>query len=338
MTTAIETTPRYAHQPEWEIATAAVDAAAAILLVTHVNPDGDAIGSMLGLGNALIERGCKVAQLAVDGGVPDYLAFLPGANTVKPSASGEFDLMISLDSSDDERTGNSGVYGRAHSQKVINLDHHITNTGFGAIHLVMPTAVSATEIVQRWLEFMEQPLTRENATPLLTGLLTDTIGFRTSNVAAETLRLAQKLMDAGAPLNEIMHRTLSSKKFAVMKLWSHVLPGMVLDDGIISATVTQADVKAAGLPEVTDGGLVEFLVTANEAQISVVFKEKEDGNVEVGFRCKLGFDVAAVAFALGGGGHKQASGATIDGPLDAAVVRVMPLLRAAYEQGKPAYT
>lgn len=337
-TTVIETNRRFIYPPQFEEALRAIDSAESILLVTHVSPDGDAIGSMLGLGNALIQRGSKVAMMAVDGGVPDYLTFLPGANTVQPRVTGEFDLMISLDSSDEERTGEAGKVGRAHSKRVINIDHHVTNTGFGDIHVVMPETVSTTEIIQRWLEWMGQPLTVEIATPLLTGLATDTIGFRTSNVRGDTLTLAQRLVDAGAPLNEIMARTLSSKKFAVMKLWSLVMPGMVLDEGIISATVTQEDVKKAGLPEVTDGGLVEFLATANEAQISVVFKEKEDGKVELGFRCKPGYDVAVVAFALGGGGHKQASGATIDGPLEAARARVMPMLRDAYLKGTPAFT
>ncbi|MBK8026436.1 MAG: bifunctional oligoribonuclease/PAP phosphatase NrnA [Chloroflexi bacterium] len=326
----------YAVSPEWERATAAVDAASSILLVTHVSPDGDAIGSLLGLANALRQRGCKVAQVAVDGGVPDYLSFLPGADTVRSAVAGQYDLMISLDSSDEERSGAAGVQGRASSKLVMNIDHHVTNTGFGSIHLVMPTAVSTTEIVQRWLHAMGQALTPEIATPLLTGLVTDTIGFRTSNVTGATLTLAQQLMDAGAPLNVIMQRTVSSKKFAVMKLWSAVLPAMELDNGIITATVTQADIKQAGLPEVTDGGLVEFLATANEAQISVVFKEKEDGRVEVGFRCKPGYDVSVVAFSLGGGGHKQASGATIDGPLEAARARVLPLVRQAYVVGAPA--
>lgn len=331
--------PRYAVPQQWEAATAAIDSASSILMVTHVSPDGDAIGSLLGLANALRERGSKVAALVVDGGVPDYLAFLPGADGVRPNATkGEFDLMISLDSSDEERTGAAGVYGRAHSKQVINVDHHVTNTGFGDIHVVMPEAVSTAEIVQRWLEIMGQPLSTSSATPLLTGLITDTIGFRTSNVTSDTLNLAQRLMEAGAPLNEIMARTLGSKKYDVMKLWSYVMPGMELDDGIISATITQADIKRAGLPEITDGGLVEFLVTANEAQISVVFKEKDDGKVEVGFRCKSGYDVAQIAFSVGGGGHKQASGATIDGPLEAAKARIMPMLREAYQQGTPAYT
>src|SRR5690606_489941 len=124
--------------------------------------------------------------------------------------SGEWDLMISVDASDEERTGQVGVYGRGHSQKVINLDHHATNTMFGDIYLVMPTAVSATEVVFHWLNHIGHAITIEVAVPLLTGLVTDTLGFRTSNVTSDTLGIAMKLMAVGASLHEITARTLDS--------------------------------------------------------------------------------------------------------------------------------
>lgn len=318
----------------WTEATEAVDTARSILLVTHFKPDGDAIGSLLGAANALRERGCAVTTVAVDDGVPPFLRFLPGSDTVQSSlTSGEWELMISLDCSDEERSGNVGVYGRAHSQRVINLDHHPTNTKFGQLYLFEPDAVSATQVVQEWLEHMNQPLSRAIAVPLLTGLVTDTLGFRTSNVRPETLGYAQKLMQVGASLTEVTARTLGSTPYQNIVLWKYVLPSVELKGGVISATVTQADARKAHLPDITDGGLVEYLVTANEAMISVVFKELADGRIEVGFRSKPGYDVATVALSLGGGGHRQASGATIPGPLDAAKTRVMPLLHQAYQQG-----
>ena len=318
----------------WSEVTAAADSATSILLVTHMNPDGDAIGSLLGAANALRARGCAVTTLAVDKGVPNFLRFLPGSAAVVSSLqSGEWELMISLDSSDEERSGEVGVYGRAHSQRVVNVDHHPTNTLFGQLYLFWPDAVSTTQVVQEWLEQIGQPLTREIALPLLTGLVTDTQGIRTSNVRPETLGYAQKLMQAGASLTEVTQRTLASTPYQNIQLWKYVLPSAELNEGVISAVVTQENVRQAGLPDITDGGLVEYLVTANEAMISVVFKELTDGRVEVGFRCKPGYDVASVALSLGGGGHRQASGATISGSLEAAKARVLPLLREAYRQG-----
>jgi phosphoesterase RecJ-like protein len=221
-----------------------------------------------------------------------------------------------------------GAFGRSRSQQVINLDHHATNTLFGDIHLVMPETVSATEVIFHWLRHMQQPFSQDIAVPLLTGLLTDTLGFRTNNVTAETLWLATTLMEAGANLNDITMRTLDSKPFRMLELWKHALTSVMLDQAVIAANVTQADLSAVHVDDVTDGGLVSLLNQVNEARVAVVFKELPDGKVEISLRSKPGYDVSQVAFAVGGGGHKQASGATIDGPLDAARARILPMLQA----------
>ncbi|MBE2268747.1 MAG: bifunctional oligoribonuclease/PAP phosphatase NrnA [Anaerolinea sp.] len=317
----------------WTNATETVDAAQTLLLVTHLNPDGDAIGSLLGLGNALRERG-KTPLLAVDGGVPGFLRFLPGSDTVVGDLTvGEWDVMISLDSSDEPRSGKVGEFGRAHSKTVINVDHHPTNTRFGQVHVVMPEAVSTTEIVFRWLGEMSQPVTLAAAIPLLTGLVTDTNGFRTSNVRSSTLEIAQRLMEAGASLTEVTARTLGSKPYQTIQLWKYVLPSVELDAGVIQATIRREDCVKVNSDDPSSGGLVEFLLTANEAMVSAVFKELEDGRVELSFRCKPGYDVATLALSLGGGGHKQASGATIAGNVEQAKLRVLPLLRQVVAQG-----
>lgn len=318
----------------WTEATQAVDTAERILIVTHIQPDGDAYGSLLGLANALRERGRQV-DTAVDGGVVDFAKFLPGAESIKSKLkSGRWDLMISVDSSDEERTGKTGAYGRKHSSRVINLDHHATNTFFGDIFLVKPEAVSATEVIYEWLHHMRQPLTPAVAVPLLTGLVTDTLGFRTSNVLPSTLEIAVELMRAGASLTEITQRTLDSKSYSTIALWKNALATVELHGEVIEASITRDNLKAAGIIEMTDGGLVGLLNTVNEAMIAVVFKELEDGRVEISLRSKPGYDVAQVAFSIGGGGHKQASGATIPGPLDAARARVLPLLQQAAQSGQ----
>lgn len=320
---------------EWLAASDLIENAERVLVVTHVSPDGDAIGSLLGVGNALRTFG-KEVDLACDDGVPDFVEFLPGADKVmKKLTMGKWDVMISVDASDEPRSGKVGAYGREHSNKVINIDHHPTNTQFGDVHLIMPHAVSATEVIFRWLDEMDFAFTPEVATPLLTGLVTDTIGFRTSNVTADTLAIAQALMENGASLTEITERTLDTRSILVVNLWKHALASAELHEGgVMAATVTQDDLKRAGLREVTDGGLVSFLVKVSEAMIAVVFKELEDGKVEISLRSKPGFDVGSVAFGLGGGGHVQAAGATIDGPLDDARKRVLALLKVAVKKGK----
>jgi bifunctional oligoribonuclease and PAP phosphatase NrnA len=315
------------RKPDWAGATAALKNAQSVLVVTHVSPDGDAIGSLLGLTLALRAQGHTVT-CAVDEGVPGFLNFIPGAQTVFDKlTTGNWDLLISVDASDEPRTGAVGAFGRERSSQVINLDHHPTNTMFGDVFLVMPEAVSATEVVFRWLEHMGQTVTADMALALLTGLATDTLGFRTRNVTTDTLRIAKQLMEAGASLPEIMARTLDSKPYRVIELWKYALQSVNLESNVIEARVTQADLKSVGLEDVTDGGLVSLLNSANEARVAVVFKELADGHVEISLRSKPGYDVAEIALSIGGGGHTQAAGATIDGPLAAARDRLWPLLQ-----------
>jgi phosphoesterase RecJ-like protein len=318
---------------QWAAATTLLQQAHQIVIVTHVSPDGDAIGSALGLANALQALG-KAVTVAVDEGVPTFLAFLPNAALVRPTLdSGDWDLMISTDASDEPRTGKVGEYARAHSGKVINLDHHVTNTLFGDVFLVMPQAVSATEIVFRWLDFMQIPLTRDIALPLLAGLVTDTNGFRISSVTAETLEVAQKLMQAGVSLSEVTARVLDNREYKIVQLWQAALGSVELEGALIHGTITLADIATVKLDKTTDGGLVSFLNQVNEAMVAIVFKEQPENCVEISMRSKPGYDVSAVALSLGGGGHKQAAGATVAGSLTEVKARVLPLLHEAIAKG-----
>ncbi len=319
----------------WADATRAVDAASSILVVTHVSPDGDAIGSLLATVNLLAAFG-KSADAAVDGGVPDFLGFLPGADTVKDTlTSGEWDLMISVDASDEARTGEVGAYGRANSKTVINVDHHPTNDMFGDIHLVMPEAVSTTEVLFYWLQTLDFSINEAIAVPLLTGLVTDTLGFRTSNVTANTLSIAHAMIGGGAELADISARTLDTRSINNVYLWKHALTSVELHEGgVITANITREDAKRAGISEVTDAGLSQWLIRTNEAVISCTFKETKSGNVEISMRSKPGFDVSKIAFEVGGGGHVPAAGATVDGPLLEARKRILPMLIAEAKAGR----
>jgi phosphoesterase RecJ-like protein len=317
---------------QWSEASEAVNGAASILIVTHVNPDGDAIGSLLGLASALRERGKQVTT-AVDGGITAGFQFLQNSEVTQSKLeSGDWDLMISVDASDEPRTGMVGEYGRAHSKKVINLDHHETNSYFGDIFLVMPQAVSATEIIFHWLRMMHHPISRAIAIPLMTGLLTDTMAFRTNNVQPSTLYVAQQLMEAGAPLYELTQRVLDTKPYTSIALWREALQTLAFDNKIVSAVVSQESLKSVGIKDVTDGGLVTILNSVNEALVAVVFKETADGHIEISMRAKRGLDISPVAVALGGGGHKVACGATIDGPIEAAKARVLAMLQPIVQQ------
>jgi bifunctional oligoribonuclease and PAP phosphatase NrnA len=322
-------------ETQWAQATTALQNAETVVVVTHIGPDGDAIGSMMALVNALQAMG-KTVDCAVDEGSPQTFDFIDGTALIKPKlVKGSWDLMISTDASDEERTGAVGQYARENSKTVINLDHHATNTLFGDIYLVDSEAVSAAEVVYRWLREMAFDLTVETAMPLLTGMVTDTIGFRTSNVTEETLGIAQELMRAGASLTEVTERTLDNRSFLSVGLWKHVLQSVQLHaGGIVSAAISHKDFKQAGMIDTNDFGLVGFLIKIEEAMIAVVMKEVEDDQVNISMRAKPGYNVSQVAFELGGGGHKQAAGATVPGPLADVKKRVLALLSQAVKSGK----
>lgn len=321
---------------DWTKARDLLGAAQQIVVVTHVSPDGDAIGSLLGLSWALRKMGKDVIP-AVDEGVPPEFLFLPGAEEIRASLDNvRPDLVIAVDCGDAERMGAVGVAATAASPPLINLDHHVTNTRFGAANLVDSGTVAAAEGVFDWLERLSIPLDEHIATCLLTGIVTDTLCFRTDNVTAQVMGKAQRLMEAGAPYTEITQRTVMRMSYDALRLWAEVLPGMRLEpDGVLWAVIDLPTRRKLGYMANRDGGLVSQLVSADVANVAAVFREKDDGMIEIGFRAKPGFDVSGVAVALGGGGHSLASGCTISGPLEAAIARTLPMLADAVKEGAP---
>ncbi len=320
---------------DWSEASALVANAQRVLIVTHIGPDGDAIGSLMGLASALRGQGKSVIT-AVDDGVPPDLRFVPGADEVHAVLDNvEVDLCIAVDCGDERRMGAVGQVAKQTGRPLINLDHHPTNTFFGDANLVDPQTVAAAEGVLDWLDYMQVPLDLTTATCLLTGLVTDTLCFRTDNVTVRTLGKAQRLMDLGAPLSEIVQRTVNRKTYAGLRLWQAAMPGVQLEDHVIWASITQEMFDQSGFDGTDDDGLVSMLVQVEEAYISAVFREKPDGAVEIGMRAVPGFDTSAVAVLLGGGGHRLASGATVDEPLETLVPRVVALLKDAVRAGSP---
>ncbi|MCC7451907.1 MAG: bifunctional oligoribonuclease/PAP phosphatase NrnA [Anaerolineae bacterium] len=322
----------------WADAQALVERAGRIIIITHISPDGDAIGTLLGLGHALRAYG-KTVTLAVDEGVPSTLRFLPGSPDVRKHLNGvQADLAIAVDCGDESRMGNVGKSIRTLGLPLINIDHHHSNTHFGDVNIVNAAAVAAADCILDWLEqnlVMLTTITPDVAYCLLCGLVTDTLCFRTSNVTADTLGKAQRLIAYGGNLSDIVQHTVSNVPTEVFRLWGQVMPTVRIEDGVIWVKITQTARKAAGVTDTKDGGLVSLLVQADEAHISCVLTEKDNGQIELSFRSIPGYDVSQVAISLGGGGHVQASGATVNGTLDEIEAQVIPLLKAAAQTGVP---
>jgi len=296
------------------------------LLVAHVDPDGDAVGSLLGLGWALLELG-KKPLLACQDRLPRRFDFLPGFERVTRNPKGYCDLLVALDCSDPGRMGQIGSCPAAEDIPLLNVDHHMTNPEFGTINLVDAKAVSTTHILHRLLPRLGVPLDERIATCLLTGLVTDTQGFRTANVTADVLRVAVALMEAGAPLTAITQNGLGRRSPNTLRLWGAAFSRLGMADGIVWTSLPLAVQKATGCSSRGTSGLSNLLIGTEGACAGALFTEREDGQIDVGFRAVPGFDVAGVALALGGGGHALASGCLVPGPLEEAQQRVLAMLR-----------
>ena len=284
-----------------------------LLLVTHVAPDGDAIGSLLGLGWLLRAQG-KDVIMACEDPVPEVYTWLPGSSQIVKQGDGAHDLVISLDCSDRRRMGDVGV-GDDDLIPVVNIDHHVTNTLFGILNWVDPTSVATAQMVLHLLDVLGWELPEHVAVCLLTGLVTDTRCFRTPNVDQAALGSALRLMEAGASLSQVTQRVLEQRPLASVRLWGQAINQLQLQDGILWTEVTSSMRQQWSCSEDGDSGLTNFLSGVREAGIVVVFTERDIGTVDVGMRAKPGQDVAQVALRLGGGGHPQAAGCTIKGNL-----------------------
>lgn len=282
-----------------------------ILLISHIRPDGDAVGSILGLGLSLQALDKDVQMVLVDG-VPLNFRHLPGSDQIRYHPNGEFDLSVVLDCSDIERTGNVLI----DQMPDINIDHHITNKNFARINLVEPNVVATAAIIADHLNDWNLHLTKPTATSLLNGIISDTLGFRTSNVTPHTLRMAANLVEHGANLSKIYHKALVQRSFEAARFWGIGLEHLQRRGRLIWTTFTLDDRLKVAYPGQDDADLVNMLTTINDCDIAVIFVEKEDNHVKVSWRAKPDWDISKIATQFGGGGHPAAAGADIIGNLE----------------------
>jgi phosphoesterase RecJ-like protein len=299
--------------------------ASRILLITHVSPDSDAIGSALGLTHALQALGKRVTPACADA-IRDRFDNLPGHSTMVTQASGEFDLVVALDCGDELRLGSVWADLPDPKPLLINVDHHISNTRFGQINWIDPSAASTAEMVLQIVDQLGVPLNQDIATCLLCGIVGDTLGFRTPNTTARQLQYAERCMEAGASLFESIDQQFNQRSQALVCLWGKAINVLKVKDRIAYTAISKALRDACGMG-VSDLNLSSFLVSMNEVDRAAVLVEKDDGQVEISMRAKRGFNVSKAAVALGGGGHALAAGATIDGPLNAATKQVLLALK-----------
>jgi phosphoesterase RecJ-like protein len=283
-----------------------------IVVISHQRPDGDAVGSVLAIGLAL-EAIDKDVQMILEDGVPINLRFLPGSEKVSHKLNAPFDLLIALDCSDKNRLGN---YANNCYPVDINIDHHITNDSYASINLIQPDAVSTTEIIAANLGYWGLHIDQKIAECLLTGIITDTIGFRTNNMRPEALRVAARLMEFGANLADLQMLALHRKSFEAIRFWGEGLKNLERSGGIIWTTISMAERLRTGYPGRDDADLINVLSTVEDAIVSLIFVEQPSGKIKVSWRSMPTYDVSKVAQNFGGGGHPSASGAEIEGDME----------------------
>jgi phosphoesterase RecJ-like protein len=303
---------RQAHQP---------------LLICHVAPDGDALGSLTGLARALRRIGQSPIAACPDP-VPSRFGYIPGIESVVEVVEDFFDLVVAVDCSHPDRLGHFAELPRFGQYPLVNIDHHVTNINFGDVNVVDSHASSTAEVILDLLDQLDIGLDEPLATCLLIGIVTDTRGFRTNNVTPRVMEAALRLMEAGASLPYASQHGLDRRPMAVIRLWGEAVSRLRFEDGIVWCSMSLEMRHRVGYQGGGDAGLASFLLSADEADVSLVLVEQDDGQIDVGLRAMPGFDVAQLALRFGGGGHALAAGFNTEGPLERAEERVLNALRS----------
>ncbi len=300
----------------------AIAEAERVLIITHINPDGDAVGSSLGLRLGLESLG-KSVQLVCRDKIPAPFLFLPGVDDFKQDfLLGDFDLIMIVDCGDIRRTG----FGErlkdfaSIKNKVINIDHHRRNDlhKISAINCVDFEASSVAEIVVSLFKMLEVKITANIATCLLTGIYSDTGGFRHSNTTPKVLRVCSKLLNAGARLKQINKSVAHFKTIPALRLWGLALSRMQIHSslGLIVTVITEQDFKECGALYEDIAGCINLINAVEGAKASLIVYEAPDGTVRGSLRSESKkIDIAKIAQILGGGGIRKAAGFALPGRL-----------------------
>ena len=292
------------------------------VISSHTRPDGDSIGSQLAMAFALRALGKQVEVVNQDPAPAALMAF-PGVPSIQVAArvDREFDAAIIMECSDLKRTGVDGL----ERYFVINIDHHPGNADFGGINWFDGGAAACAEMVFDVIQALEVPLSVEIATHIYMGILTDTGSFHYSSISARTFDICRQLVEAGVDPPKVARSIFDSNTLGRLKLFGAVLSSIELEhDGRLAVVcVNRAMAADAGGTYDDTEGLINLPLTVREIQAAIFFKEIDKHEYRVSMRSKGDIDLCAVAKKFGGGGHKNASGCTVNGPYAEVRARVV---------------
>jgi len=299
------------------------------LLPLHLAPDGDSVGSVLGLALLLDRLGVETVVSYERDPLPPVYGFLPGSDRVVPldRVAGEFSGAVFLDMTDPGRAGEKTREYMA-DLPLVNVDHHPTNSGFGRVRFLDPEAPAVGEMIISIADCLGVPIGPEVATCLYVALMTDTGSFQYDNTTPRAFRAAARLVEAGASPPEVSRHVYETRSPASLRLVHLVLGTLTVEQGgrVAHVTLTRDMLARTGATLADSDGLINYPRSVAGVEVAILFREEEDGRVKVGFRSRH-VDVGELAASLGGGGHARASGCLLDGPVEAARALVLSRLR-----------
>lgn len=302
---------------DWDQVVDALKNASSVAIACHVNPDGDALGSLMAASLGLRKLGAVThpTWTATPPEFPYGYRFLPGADTlVAPDEVPETDVFLALDCGARDRLGELLDPAVAAATTVINIDHHPNNDEFGDLNVVVTTASSTAELVMRLLQDLEVEFDSDIASCLYTGVFTDTGGFQYSNSGPDTLRIAADLLEFDVDKTDIAQHVYETAPFGYLRLVARVLGRAELfeEQRFVYSTVTHDDLRDTGVSIEETDKIIDLLRSTRDADVAAVFKEQGDGSYRASLRSKGPVSVGAIARANGGGGHELAAGFTTD--------------------------
>jgi phosphoesterase RecJ-like protein len=294
------------------------------VLTSHARPDGDAIGSALACRQILRSLG-KRAEVVLHDSVPRIYRRLPFADEVVQAdrVNGEYEAAIILECDSVQRTRLEGLEDRF----LISIDHHVSGRPFAHVNWIDPEAVATAELVYRLAREAGAKISPEVATCLYTAVVADTGSFMFEGTNAHTFALARELVMAGADPARCARSIYFGHSTAKMRLLGAALSNLHRDGTLAWISVSQEQMARCNAKEEDCEGLVNYALSIHDAQVAAFFRELPDGRYRVSLRSKGELNVATVAESFGGGGHKSASGCSLDGPLSSAVAQVTSRLK-----------
>lgn len=305
------------------------------VLISHVRPDGDAIGSQLGLGFALLAAGKNVRMINEDG-LPENLAFMAGSDRIEtpPAEPLDVEVAIALDTATKPRLGNKALHAASTAKVWLNIDHHVSNPRYGDLNLIDSTSPATGQILYELITALDLPMPAESRDAIYVAVSTDTGSFQYPSTTAKTYDMAADLIRRGLDVGTINSRTYDNHPYRRVELMRALLNTLERSpDGLVAhwEMRDQTRIDLALTPDDSEG-LIDIIRAIRGVQVAVFFEELPDGKIRVSMRSKdRRLNVSDIALEFGGGGHALAAGIRMQGPLEEAKSLVLDAIRRSID-------